>query len=199
MDVGNIPLFWLAAFREADIQTRTINDDDGEPVKVTAPVTAVSSAIQNLENAREPLKAAFPEQVHLDGYISFMKEALSSAGFPYVTLELVEIESMMGEGQFRSLLHCSLAGFDQPAAFVEVRREKQQSLWKSLFGKSWVVERHDWRWSLVQMSDVRDHLLFPEADLFFHDRDYLDDELWNHCRLLGDILYRPVPWNPYTG
>ena len=196
IDVNAIPLMWLAAFREPDLVTQTINDDDGNAVTVTAPICDVERALSNLDAAGSSLNQAFPDQPNLDGYRRYLKQAIESCGFPWITMEISEIEYMIDPQEFQSSLRACLRGFDGIA--IEAEPTKKPGFLAKLFGGSARPPR-DWKSFLLEVTDLKPQHPFPKASMFEDDLDFSDHESWTHCRLLGDSLFRPVPWIPTKG
>jgi len=191
MDVNAIPLTWLGAFREPDMQTQTIKDNDGNAVTVTAPICEVGRALTNLDAATRVLNQAFPDQPNIEGYIPYLRHAIESCGFPWITIEISEIEYMVDPQEFQHSLRACLRGFD--GLPLEAEPKKKPGFLGRLFGGSATPPR-DWRSYLLEVAALKPEHQFPRASMFEEDLDFSDDESWNHCRLLGDSLFRPVPY-----
>lgn len=196
MDAGAIPLLWLAAFREADLKTQAIQDDEGKEVTVTAPICRMERALSNLQAAQEPLQRAFPEQANLKGYFSYLRETLESCELPWLTMEISEIEFMADPKAFQETLRSCLRGFEEEPPPLGHRQK--QGFWGKLPGAGSTAPR-SWRSCLLELTVLKAESAFPVASMFIDKKKFSEDEGWNHCRLLGDALFRPVSWMPSEG
>lgn len=187
-----IPLVWLMLFRESDIIQQDVPTDDRGMTSLRAPVTSTEVAIARLPASLAAFSEAFPGQRSLQPHADMLAEAISSSGRPYVTIELLELEYGISPEHFWPLFRHCLCGFDDPQ--MTIPDNANPSSWlRSMFQRP---KRVNWKDSLSQITTLKFEIEFPPADLLHSRGNYSDDDLWNSSRLLGEALYRPVPWEP---
>jgi hypothetical protein len=173
-DVYAVPLPWMALFRASDLQARTFNVD-GETVSAEAPVAAKPRALDSLEEAVVNLQSVFRAEGSLKNHASYLAEAITQAPGEFVTIELSELSCLYpSEQEFFSLFRNALQAIGDPGIAE---------------GKA----------VLARLADLRLGRPFPPADLLVRDLEAVDDDYWNHCRILGTGrleggIGRPDPW-----
>jgi hypothetical protein len=169
MDVYAVPLLWICLFKENDLVKETI-ESDGYTYNVVSPLTETDKALENLEKSEAFLCDLFRPESLTKEYFEMLKEAISSAGKKYVTVEIQEIACMDGEEEYYK-------NFKEAIRLIE-RQEINETT----------------RQSILTITDLRLKKIFPKADIFVNNQNFTDDEGWNHARLLGAGLFREVPW-----
>lgn len=112
--VDQLPLLWLALFREDDLRRQTF-DVDGEATPAFAPVCSKQKALAQLAAALPRLERALPELGPLGDYVAMFRAAIEPMPYEYVTIELEEVASMRPEEhRYDELLTLALRGFDSP-------------------------------------------------------------------------------------
>lgn len=178
-DVWCVPLLWTALFRPKDVVHKTFSVD-GEDISTEAPLVKRTTAIRQLNEALPYLNQLFKTEGPLDEYASFLRSALEVVDLEHVTIELQEIACLMDPEQaYYDMFRAALSGI----------------------GNDFSTEAKE---RLIEIAQFRDLKQFPPARLYFEefaDREMLDDDEWNHCRVFGagsaqSGLGRTVPWEP---
>jgi len=113
-DVENLPLLWLALFREADLR-RKVFKVQGQEVPAFAPVCSKEKALQQLEQAVPYLSKIFPKLGSLKEYGAMFRSAIEPLPYKFVSIELEEIAGLYpNEHRFEEILTLGLRGFDSP-------------------------------------------------------------------------------------
>jgi hypothetical protein len=113
-DVENLPLLWLALFREGDLQ-RKVFKVEGQEVPAFAPICSREKALQQLEQALPHLARIFPKLGALKEYGAMFRSAIEPLPYRFVSIELEEIAGLYPkEHRFEEILTLGLRGFDSP-------------------------------------------------------------------------------------
>lgn len=197
-DVYAVPLLWLALFRERDLVSTEFHwepDPDvtvgvwdaetgswvekpetevEEPMDIpaTAPVADRVSALAQLAAAVPVLERLF--DTDLSAYATFLGDLVRHAPGDAVTIQWDEIEALYDDEEFLALVSAAWASLDTPGDETEDRAR------------------------FIELATLRP-TRWPAADALLTGADMSDDDHWNHARLLGVALARPVPWEPGVG
>ncbi|WP_040163269.1 hypothetical protein [Microbacterium gorillae] len=192
VDANAVPLLWLALFRSDDLVTADVYDppepDDTEPewgedeeeddepddrddvdIEATAPVTSKAEALDHLAEAVPILEDAL--DARLSPYADMLRAAVTDTVGAAVTIEWDEVESLWAPDSFL------------PA----VRR-----VWAALDRGSFDAQD---RAALVDLTALRPAPI-PDVRILLDGAPTSVDDEWNHTRVLGSALARPVPWEP---
>lgn len=113
-DVENLPLLWLALFREADLR-RKVFKVEGDEIPVFAPICSKEKALQQLEQAIPYLARIFPKLGSMKEYGAMFRSAIEPLPYKFVSIELEEIAGLYPrEHRFDEVLTLGLRGFDSP-------------------------------------------------------------------------------------
>ena len=113
-DVENLPLLWLALFRESDLR-RKVFKVQGEEVPAFAPVCSKEKALQQLDQAVPYLTKIFPKLEPLKEYGAMFRSAIEPLPYKFVSIELEEIAGLYPkEHRFEEILTLGLRGFGSP-------------------------------------------------------------------------------------
>lgn len=111
-DVNDIPLLWLALFREADLRKQTFNVG-GDRVDAMAPLCLKEKALEQLQLAIPHLQHAFPALGSLEAYAAMMHAAIKPFRQRFLSIELEEIGAKYPSvEEFNHILTLALRGFD---------------------------------------------------------------------------------------
>src|SRR5262245_38670986 len=83
-DVENLPLLWLALFREGDLR-RKVFKVQGEEVPAFAPVCPTDKALRQLDQAVSYLSKSFPKLGRLEEYASMFRSAIEPLPYRFVS------------------------------------------------------------------------------------------------------------------
>lgn len=113
-DVENLPLLWLALFREDDLQ-RKVFKLGGDEVPAFAPICSKEKALRQLDEAIPYLSKIFPKLGRLEEYAAMFRSAIVPLTYHFVSIELEEIAGLYPEEhRFEEILTLALRGFTNP-------------------------------------------------------------------------------------
>jgi hypothetical protein len=173
-DVWCVPLLWHALFRSNDI-ARKVFHSGGEAIATEAPLVARTTAIEQLQAALPYFNRLFAAEGALDEYARFLREALESVEYTYVTIELQEIACLTSPEQaYYDKLRATLGGIGHDYS----DKAKAQ---------------------LIEFAQFHSLRRFPPARLLLDKMPASDEDIWNHCRMCGAGaqvagIGRSVPW-----
>jgi hypothetical protein len=111
----HVPLLWLAMFDTEDLQEAQMGEENDS---VYAPIASIPAASSRLKKSLPYLDDLFSAEGRLSAYVDYFLSKLNSSGFPFVYLNLAEMEMLGEPARFRNdLLQC-LVGFSRPEAVV---------------------------------------------------------------------------------
>ncbi len=111
--VYQIPLPWLACFRQFDLRPCAVPMESGENVEIMVPCVDLPTAIRNLRDALPLFERLTGEQQYAREYWQQAIDDLEKLPLPYLTMDVSEMLMNMNPEAFTAYMTSSLAGTDE--------------------------------------------------------------------------------------
>lgn len=168
-----IPLLWFTCFRPEDWREATVKDDDGNDIRVAAPVVERRHLQQRLKESLPRLESLFISSVSLKSHAKALRESIATINraFRFLTVEWEEIAGMADHLRF-----------DQQA----------RQIFQFMTGEDVAGVRD----MILEMSAFDADRPFLSISAIAKTKN-LPIEDWNNLHsLLGSELYRDALWIP---